>query len=184
MTLYIILALFGPGLIGGILIYNQLIQKRQMVDNGWADIDVQLKRRSDLIPSLIAVVKGYASHEKGLLESLVEKRGEALAADNHKLRGEKETAVSRGLTHLFALAEAYPDLKANEQFLKLQSELSTTEDEIAYARRFFNGAVREFNTAIERFPAVLIAGPLSFHRRQFFEIEQSDRALPTVSLED
>lgn len=184
MTLYISLAVLAALIIGAVFIYNQLIAKRQMVENGWSDIDVQLKRRADLIPSLVAVVKGYASHEKGLLEGLVEKRSEALAAkDQVSLRGEKESQVSQALFQVTAIAEGYPDLKANEQFLKLQSELSKTEDEISFARRFFNGAVREYNIAIASFPAVLMAGPLSFTEREFFEIEQSDRALPSVSME-
>ena len=135
-----------------------------------------------LIPNLVEVVKGYASHERNVLDEVIQSRNAAMgASDQSADREARESAVSQGLSRLFALAEAYPDLKANEQFLQLQGELSDTEDKIAYARRFFNGAVRELNTAIETFPTVLIAGPFGFSKREFFEIEQVDRLLPDVS---
>ncbi len=183
MGFYIILAIAALLIVGVILLYNRLVQKRQLVENGWSDIDVQLKRRADLIPSLVSVVEGYTNHEKGTFDDIVSRRNEALAAqDQTELRAEKESVVSRDISNLIALAENYPDLKANEQFLKLQEELSGTEDEISYARRFFNGAVRDYNTAIESVPANLIAGVFGFHPRAYFEAEQSDRALPELKL--
>ncbi|MAT35447.1 MAG: hypothetical protein CMK06_09970 [Ponticaulis sp.] len=166
----------------GVIFYNMLVAKRQMVENGWADIDVQLKRRADLIPNLVDVVKGYASHERNVLNEVIERRNQALSADQGAGREAAESAVSQGLSRLFALAEAYPDLKANEQFLELQSELSKTEDEISFARRFYNGAVRDYNTLIQSFPALLLAGPFGFRERDFFEIEEVDRLLPKVNL--
>ncbi|MAP93836.1 MAG: hypothetical protein CMK07_02700 [Ponticaulis sp.] len=185
IPLYIAVALIFLLLIIGVTIYNNLVAKRAMVENGWSDIDVQLKRRADLIPNLVDVVKGYAAHERGVLDEVIQRRNEALSAtDQSPERQALESAVSAGLSRLFALVEAYPNLKANEQFLQLQSELSDTEDKIAYARRFFNGAVRELNTAIQTFPAVLIAGPMGFQTRDFFEIEQVDRLLPEVNLKD
>lgn len=185
IPLYIGVAVIFLLLIGLVILYNNLVAKKQMVDNGWADIDVQLKRRSDLIPNLVEVVKGYASHERTVLDEVIQRRNEVNSADGSAGdRDAKESAISQGLTRLFALAESYPDLKANEQFLQLQGELSDTEAKIAYARRFFNGAVRELNTAIQTFPAVLIAGPFGFHQREFFEIEQVDRLMPDVSFKD
>lgn len=182
MAVYIVLAILAVILLVLLVLYNQLIQKRQMVRNGWADIDVQLKRRADLIPSLVNVVQGYAAHEKTTLEDIIERRNAARTADeNVALRAEAETAISQDITRLFALAEAYPDLKASEQFLTLQEELADTEDEISYARRFYNGAVREYNIAIETVPANLIAGPVGFKPASYFEIEEADRALPAVS---
>lgn len=183
MSMYIAIGLAALCVTLFVIIYNNLVAKRQMVENGWSDIDVQLKRRSDLIPNLVEVVKGYASHEKNVLEEVIQHRNQAIQAkDQTTDRQAAETAVSQGLTRLFALAEAYPDLKANEQFLQLQGELSDTEDKIAYARRFYNGAVRELNTSIESFPSVVIAGPMGFRKRDFFEIEQVDRLLPDVNL--
>ncbi len=183
MEMYILLGVGALLIVAVILVYNQLISKKQMVDNGWSDIDVQLKRRADLIPSLVNVVRGYSEHEKTLLTDVVTKRGEALAVkDSPRLRSEKETQISQQLTRVLALAEAYPDLKANEQFLKLQDELVNTEDEISYARRFFNAAVREYNTAIQTFPSNLVAMIFSFREAEFFEIEQIDRQLPSLNL--
>lgn len=183
MSMYILIGLAALFVTMFVIIYNNLVAKRQMVENGWSDIDVQLKRRADLIPNLVEVVKGYASHERGVLDEVIQRRNDALQArDQSAGREAAETAISQGLTRLFALAEAYPDLKANEQFLQLQGELSDTEDKIAYARRFYNGAVRELNTSIESFPSVVIAGPMGFTKRDFFEIEQVDRLLPDVNL--
>jgi LemA protein len=183
MLVYGLAALAGVCLIGLVILYNGLVAKRQMVENGWSDIDVQLRRRSDLIPSLVAVVRGYADHEKTTLDDVIARRNDALSAgDDTVKRGAEETGVTQGLGRLLALAEAYPDLKASTQFLNLQEELSDTEDEISFARRFFNGAVREYNTATETFPASLIAAPLGFRPRSYFEIGLEDRALPSVNL--
>lgn len=183
MNMYILIGLAAMFVTATVIFFNLIVAKKLMVDNGWSDIDVQLKRRADLIPSLIEVVKGYASHEKTTLEDVIEKRNAALSAgDDITKRSQAETNVSAGIGRLFALAESYPDLKASDQFLKLQEELSKTEDDISYARRFFNGAVREYNTTIKSFPAVLLASILGYSERAFFEIEMADRALPSVSL--
>lgn len=168
-------------LAGLIVIYNLLVGKRQMVRNGWADIDVQLKRRANLIPSLVETVKGYAAHERQLFEEVTEKRTRAVqAGDDAKQRGAAESELSRPVGKLMAVAEDYPDLKASDNFRQLQEELSDTETKIEMARRFYNGAVRELNTLIESFPSNLVAGPFGFRQADFFEIETSDRALPGV----
>jgi LemA protein len=164
-----------------IVLFNQLIAKRQMVNNGWADIDVQLKRRADLIPQLVTTVQAYAAHERQLFEDVAEKRNAALAAgDNAAERGVAESALSKPVGRLIALGEAYPELKANQNFLDLQNELSDTENKIEMARRFYNGAVRELNTAVETFPSNLVAGAFSISKRAYFEIETADRAVPQV----
>lgn len=167
-----------------IVLFNQLIAKRQMANNGWADIDVQLKRRADLIPQLVTTVQGYAAHERQLFEDIAERRTAALAAgDDAAARGAAESDLSRPVGRLIALGEAYPELKANQNFLDLQSELSDTEDKIEMARRFYNGAVRELNTAVESFPSNLVAGLFGIGKRAFFEIEAAgDRAVPNVGM--
>jgi LemA protein len=170
-------------LVGVILLYNSLIGRRQMVNNGWADIDVQLKRRSDLVPRLVSVVQGYAAHERQLFADVAEKRSRAQAAgDDPALRGAAETELSRPVARLIAVAEAYPELKANQNFLDLQNELSDTENKIEMARRFYNGAVRELNTAVESFPSNLVAAAFGIRRRAYFEIETADRGLPQVEM--
>lgn len=164
-----------------IVLFNQLIAKRQMVNNGWADIDVQLKRRADLIPQLVTTVQAYAAHERQLFEEVAEKRNAALAAgDNATQRGEAESALAKPVGRLIALGEAYPELKANQNFLDLQNELSDTENKIEMARRFYNGAVRELNTAAETFPSNLVAGVFGVGKRAYFEIASTDRAVPNV----
>lgn len=167
-----------------IVLFNQLISKRQMVNNGWADIDVQLKRRADLIPQLVTTVQAYAAHERQLFEDVAEKRNAALAAGNNAAaRGEAESALSKPVGRLIALSEAYPDLKANQNFLELQKELAETENKIEMARRFYNGAVRELNTAVESFPSNAVAGAFGIGKRSFFEITASgDRDVPTLGL--
>ncbi len=177
-----ILIVFAIAAVTIIGLFNQLVAKKQMADNGWSDIDVQLKRRAELIPNLVKTVQGYATHEKKLLTDVVEKRNAAQSADNAHDREQAENALSRDVTKLIALAEAYPDLKANEQFLALQDELSETEDKVAFARRFYNGAVRELNTMIETFPTNLIAGMFGFSKRDYFEVELGARAAPEVVL--
>lgn len=182
-TTLILLALAAIILIGAVLLYNQLIAKRQMTHSGWSDIDVQLKRRADLIPRLVAVVQGYAAHEKQLFEDVAAKRTAALAAgDDAQRRGAAESELSRPVAQLIAVAEGYPDLKASQNFLDLQNELSATEDKIEMARRFFNGAVRELNTAVETFPGNLIAGAANIKTREYFEIEPANRAVPSLGL--
>jgi LemA protein len=167
---------------GVAVIYNMLVGKRQMTDNGWADIDVQLKRRADLIPQLVSAVQGYAAHERALFEEVAARRSAALSAgDDPAVRGAAEGALSRPVKRLVALAENYPDLKANENFLELQRQLAETEDKIEMARRFYNGAVRELNTLVHSVPTNLIAGILGFGARDYFEAGDADRTAPTVS---
>ena len=179
MLIWIFLGLCVALIAAVIVIYNRLVAKRLMSDNGWSDIAVQLKRRADLIPQIVATVKAYAAHEKELFADIVEKRNAALAAgDDPKTRGGAESALSRPMGKLIALKEDYPDLKAAQNFLNLQHELSDTEDKIEMARRFYNGAVREQNIAVQSFPANIIAGLFRFSSRDFFEIEISDAAAP------
>ncbi|MEZ5896929.1 MAG: LemA family protein [Parvularculaceae bacterium] len=169
--------------VGVIVIFNRLVQKRMLVDNGWADIDVQLKRRSELIPPLVETVKGYASHERTLFEEITQKRNAALSAgDDPDARASAETALSRPVGRIFALAEDYPDLKANENFLDLQKQLAETEDKIEMARRFYNGAVRELNILVASVPSNFVAGAFGFSPRKYFEIADGDRATPAVAL--
>jgi LemA protein len=184
LTQIILFALGAIVLIGAVVIYNQLIAKRQMVNNGWADIDVQLKRRADLVPQLVRVVEAYAAHERGLFTEIAERRTAALAAgDDPKARGTAESEFSRPVSRLMAVAEAYPDLKASGNFLELQKELSDTEEKIEMARRFYNGAVRELNTAVESFPPNVVAGASGIKQRAYFEIATADRAVPEVKVQ-
>jgi LemA protein len=151
-------------------IYNQLVAMRQRVGQSFADVDVQLKQRHDLIPNLVETVKGYAAHERGTLEEVVKARNAAMTAQGPAQQAQAENQLSGALRQLFALSEAYPDLKANQNFQQLQSELSDIENKIAAARRFFNNAVQEYNTGIQQFPAALFAGPLGFTQRTFFDV--------------
>ncbi len=183
MLEFIIIALGAAAVVAIALVYNGLVAKRQMASNGWSDIDVQLKRRADLIPQLVTTVQAYAAHERQLFEDVAAKRTAALAAgDNQAERGAAESALSKPVGRLIALGEAYPDLKANQNFLDLQNELSDTEDKIEMARRFFNGAVRELNTAVETFPANLVAALFGIRTRQYFEIDPADAAAPTLNI--
>ena len=182
-ALYIVLGIAAALLAGVIILFNQLVGKRNMVNNGWADIDVQLKRRSDLITQLVTTVQAYASHERQLFEDVIMKRNAALqAGDDPASRGSKESDLAAPVGKLMALAEDYPDLKASENFKELQDELTDTENKIEMARRFYNGAVREMNVAVESFPGNLVAGLFGFGRRHFFEIQMSDRAMPNIDL--
>ncbi|MEO1251495.1 MAG: LemA family protein [Pseudomonadota bacterium] len=166
-----------------VAIYNLLVKRTQMAEAGWSDIDVQLKRRADLIPPLVETVKGYAGHEKVLFEDIAERRASALSAgDDPEMRAEAEKALAKPVSKLFALAEDYPELKASENFLDLQRQLAETEDKIEMARRFYNGAVRELNTLIASFPVNIFAGPVGFSKKIYFEIEASDRAAPRVAI--
>ena|SRR5680860_267850 len=173
-TLYVIIGVIVVLAIAVISLYNGLIRLKNRVDEAWSDIDVQLKRRYDLIPNLINTVKGYASHERETLERVVNARNTAMAAQSGgdaKAQGQAENALSGTLKSIFALAENYPDLKANQNFLELQRELSDTENKIQASRRFYNGNVRDFNTKIQTFPNNIIASWLKFVDREFFEIE-------------
>jgi LemA protein len=153
-----------------IMIYNQLVAMRQRVGQAFADVDVQLKQRHDLIPNLVETEKGYASHERGTLEAVVNARNAAVAAQGPAQQAAAENMLSGALRQLFALSEAYPDLKANQNFQQLQSELADIENKIAAARRFFNNAVQEYNTGIQQFPAALFAATLGFTPRTFFDV--------------
>jgi LemA protein len=153
-----------------IMIYNQLVAMRQRVGQSFADVDVQLKQRHDLIPNLVETVKGYAAHERGTLEDVVKARNAAMTAQGPAQQAQAENQLSGALRQLFALSEAYPDLKANQNFQQLQSELSDVENKIASARRFFNNAVQEYNTGIQQFPAALFAASLGFQQRTFFDV--------------
>ncbi|MBU4030624.1 LemA family protein [Patescibacteria group bacterium] len=161
-----------------IAIYNGLIKMKNRTDEAWSDIDVQLKRRYDLIPNLIETVKGYATHEKELFEKVTQARTAAMGAENPNEKAEKENILSGTLKSLFAVSENYPDLKANENFLELQRELTDTEDKIQASRRFYNGNVRDINIKIQQFPNNLIAGALGFKKRDFFETENEAEREP------
>jgi len=161
--------------------YNGLVRLRNRVDNAWAQIDVQLKRRHDLIPNLVETVKGYAAHERETLDSVVQARNQAVSANGPQQQGQAEGVLSQALGRLFALAEAYPNLKANENFLQLQEELTATEDKVAYARQFYNDSVTSYNIKIASIPANIIAGMFNFTKRELFEIETpEDRDVPKV----
>jgi len=158
----------------GIVTFNDLVAARNQVRAAWADIDVQLQRRHDLVPQLAATVKGYAEHERSTLEALTELRGRAQAGGSIAQRGEIETALAAGVARILALQERYPDLKASENFLQLQRDLVDVEDHLQYARRFYNGAVRDYNTRIQHFPDLLLAGPFGFQASEFFQAENTE----------
>lgn len=153
-----------------VVIYNRIVALNQRADQAFADVDVQLKQRHDLIPNLVETVKGYATHERETLDAVIKARNAAISAQGPAAQGQAETMLSGALRQLFALSEAYPDLKANTNFQQLQTELSDIENKIASARRFFNNAVQEYNTGIERFPAVLFANSFGFTKREFFDL--------------
>ncbi len=179
----IILILLGVvvvGVIALIVIYNGLVSKRQRVNQAFADIDVQLKQRQNLIPNLVETVKGYAAHEKETLDAVINARNSAVAANSAGEMAQAEGALSGALGKLFALAESYPDLKANENFESLQDELSVIEDKLAAARRFYNSAVQDYNTATEQFPGSIVAGSFDFEQREFFDVGGDRVALSTV----
>ncbi len=164
-----------------IAVYNSLIKSRNRVDEAWSDIDVQLKRRYDLIPNLIETVKAYASHEKETFQKVTEARSKAMQAENVEEKAKAENALSETLKSLFAVAENYPDLKASQNFMQLQDELVDTENKIQAARRFYNGNVRDFNTKIQVFPTNLIVGLLGFKKYDFFQVEEeAAREAPKV----
>ena len=164
-----------------VMVYNRLVALRQACGQAWADVDVQLKQRHDLVPNLVETVKGYAGHERGTLEAVVHARQAAVSATTPAEQAAAENQLTGALRQVFALAEAYPDLKANQNFLQLQSELADLENKIAAARRFFNNATAEFNASIEQFPAVLFARSLGFSHREFFELEAGERATVTAA---
>ena len=156
-----------------ISVYNSLVAMRQRTNQAFADIDVQLKQRHDLIPNLVETVKGYAAHERGTLEAVIQARNAAMAAPGVEQKVAAENVLSGALRQLFALSESYPDLKANQNFQQLQSELSDIENKLAASRRFFNSAVQEYNTGIQQFPAALFAGIFGFSQRPFFDLGEN-----------
>jgi len=156
-----------------IAIYNRLVAMRQRVNQSFADIDVQLKQRHDLVPNLVETVKGYASHERQTLDAVVKARQSAVAAPDVEGKVHAENMLTGALRQLFALSEAYPDLKANQNFQQLQGEIADIENKLAAARRFFNNAVQEFNTGIEQFPAALFAASFGFRHREFFDVGEA-----------
>jgi LemA protein len=161
--------------------YNGLVRLRNQLENAWAQIDVQLKRRHDLIPNLIETVKGYAKHERETLEKVIQARNMAVNAKTVGERAEAENVLTGALKSLFAVAEAYPDLKANQNFLRLQEELASTENKVAFSRQFYNDSVMTYNTRIEVFPMNVIATMFNFGRREFFEVKaEAEREAPQV----
>jgi len=161
--------------------YNGLIRRRNQIENAWSQIDVQLKRRLDLIPNLVETVKGYAAHERETLDAVIRARNAAIAApDTPGAQAEAQGQITGALRQLFALGEAYPDLKANQNFLALQEELTATEGRVAYARQFYNDSVLEYNNKLQQFPTVFYARQLKFERREYFEADEAARTAPTV----
>jgi LemA protein len=171
-ALYIVLGIAVVIILWVIGTFNKLVSLVNRGKEAWADIDVQLKRRYDLIPNLVETVKGYAAHEKSVFEEVTKARSQAMQADGAEEQGKAENMLSGALKSLFAVSEAYPDLKANENFLNLQNELTDTENKIQAARRFYNSVVRDLNTALEVFPTNMIAGMFNFAKREFFELEE------------
>ncbi len=161
--------------------YNGLVKLRNKVENAWAQIDVQIKRRYDLIPNLVETVKGYATHEKETLERVVQARNMAMAASGPQEQAQAENMISGALKSIFALSEAYPDLKANTNFLNLQEELTTTEDRISYSRQYYNDTVNRYNTKIQTFPTVFLANMFGFEQREYFEADGEARGPVSVS---
>lgn len=181
MWVAVLIGVLAVGLWVAVL-FNGLIRLRNTGDNAWSDVDVHLKKRHDLVPNLVETVKGYARHERETLERVVRARNQAIDAASTAAKANAETALTESLRGLFALAESYPDLKANEGFLRLQQDLSKIEDDIANARRYYNAVVRDFNTKQEVFPSNLLAGVLGFETRSFFQAEASEREAASVRL--
>ena len=178
----IILGLMVAALFYGVTAYNNLVRKKTSVEEGWSGIEAQLKRRANLIPNLVETVKGYTAHESGTLEEVTQLRAQSMQAQGISERGHKEGQLTAALGRLFAVAESYPELKANDNFLGLQKDLAETEDQIQMARRYYNGTVRNLNVSVESFPSNLIANAFAFRKAEFFEIDDDqDRAVPEVS---
>jgi LemA protein len=175
MTSIIIVGLLVLLVVIAIGIYNGLVRLKVQCDNAWADIDVQLKRRYDLIPNLVETVKGYAGHEKGTLEAVINARNRAMTASGAGDKAQAENMLSGALKSLFALSEAYPQLRAVESFTSLQNSLSQIEDNVQNARRYYNAVVRDLNTKIQSFPTNILAGMFGFQQKQFFETAAADR---------
>ncbi|MGM0653653.1 MAG: LemA family protein [Bacillota bacterium] len=180
---WIVLAVIAVIVIFFIGTYNRLVSLRQRIRNAWSQIDVQLKRRYDLIPNLVNTVKGYATHEQETFEKVTKARNMAINASDVNQQAEAENMLSGALKSLFAVSESYPELKADANFRQLQEELSNTEGKIAFARQFYNDTVMKYNTSIQRFPTVLIAGMFGFHKEEYFNIEEGSAAREAVKVE-
>jgi LemA protein len=180
LVIWIVIALAVLAGLYLLLMYNRLVSKRNRIENAWSQIDVQLKRRLDLIPNLVETVKGYAAHERETLDAVVAARNAAMSAAGPHDTAVAENQVTGALRQLFALSEAYPDLKANQNFLQLQEELTATEGRVAYARQFYNDSVLAYNEAIQKVPANLIASRMGFRAREYFEADEAARNAPTI----
>ncbi len=181
IVLIVLLVLIGLALLFGVVIYNQLVRLKNMVAEGWSGIDVQLKKRTNLIPNLVETVKGYMGHERELLEKVTDLRSKSMRTTDPAKKAEVEGALTRSLAQILAVAEQYPDLKASQNFLDLQGQLAEIENDIEMARRYYNGTVRNLNIKVESFPSNFIAGMFQFTQAEFFEIEdQKDRQIPQV----
>ena len=181
IALIVVLIVIAILAIAVIVLYNNLVQLRNRVDNAWSQIDVQLQRRLDLIPNLVETVKGYASHERGTFEAVTQARNAVMTAPTPEAKMEADNVLTGTLKSLFAVAEAYPDLKANTNFQQLQAELTNTEDKISYMRQSFNDTVMKYNTAIQTFPAVLFAGMFGFKERSSFDAQAGAEVAPKVT---
>ena len=185
MTLWIFLGILLVPLVAvvwAIILFNRLVRRRNLVEEGWSGIDTQLKRRANLIPNLVATVKGYAGHENTLLNQVTELRSASLSGNSVRRQGEVESSLGGALANLFAVAEAYPDLKASTNFKDLQETLAEVEDQIQKARRYYNGTVRELNVLVESFPSNLVAGAFKFVQAEYFELsDPADAKVPDVS---
>lgn len=180
LPLIVILAVIVVIVLWGVSAYNRLVSFSVRVDNGWSQVDVQLKKRFDLIPNLVETVKGYAAHEKTTLSEVTKWRSAAMNSKTPDEAMENNAKLSRAIVNLFATAERYPDLKANQNFLDLQNQLSDIEGKIAVSRQFYNDTAMRYNEAVMRFPSNLIAGMFHFPLRRYFEIDESDKAVPQV----
>src|SRR6188472_3668859 len=178
--IWIVIGIVVVLLIAAVLLYNRLVSSRNRVENAWAQVDVQLKRRYDLIPNLVETVKGYAAHERETFEAVTAARTRAQQAQGPAEQGAAEGILGQALGRLFAVAEAYPELQADENFRQLQEELAQTENRIAVSRQVYNDTVLTYNNAIQTFPGVVLAGPLGFARREFFETDETQREAPRV----
>ena len=180
IVLWIVLGLLVLGVLYLVFLYNGLVRLRNRIEAAWAQIDVQLRRRYDLIPNLVETVKGYAAHERETLDSVTKARAAAESATGPADQAAKENVLTQTLRSLIAVSESYPDLKANQNFLSLQEELSATEGRIAYARQYYNDSVLSYNTQIQKFPTVILAGMFNFEKREFFDAAPEDTETPQV----
>ena len=183
IVVYVVVGVVVLLLVVAVFLFNRLVRLRNEVNTGWSNIDVQLKRRNDLIPNLIESVKGYAAHERAVFDEVTSARAAVAGASSPAAAGAADTILGQALGRLFAVAEAYPDLKASENFRQLQAELTDTEDKIAAARRYYNATVQAYNTATQTFPSLLLAGPFGFRAREFFAAQQDERAPVAVSFQ-